>query len=91
MSYQDLTHKIQSRNILFSVLLELTYKCNLDCFFCYNDRGIAGVPLSTEQYFRFLEDLRDMAGLPAQQKGSAIGAGNAGFQLLRNDRGKFDR
>ena len=25
------------QNLLFSVLIELTYRCNLDCFFCYND------------------------------------------------------
>lgn len=47
-------------NHLFSVLVELTYRCNLDCFFCYNDLGLAGEPLSREEYFRFFEDLRDM-------------------------------
>ncbi len=47
-------------NLLFSVLLELTYRCNLDCFFCYNDLGLRGEPLSREQYFRLLSDLREM-------------------------------
>jgi AdoMet-dependent heme synthase len=47
-------------NLLFSVLLELTYRCNLDCFFCYNDVGLRGEPLSREQYFRLLADLREM-------------------------------
>ena len=28
--------------MLFSVLLELTYHCNLDCFFCYNDLNVKG-------------------------------------------------
>jgi MoaA/NifB/PqqE/SkfB family radical SAM enzyme len=47
-------------NLLFSVLLELTYRCNLDCFFCYNDLGLRGEPLSREQYFQLLADLREM-------------------------------
>ncbi len=47
-------------NHLFSVLLELTYRCNLDCFFCYNDLNLRGEPLRREQYFALLEDLRDL-------------------------------
>jgi mycofactocin biosynthetic radical S-adenosylmethionine protein MftC len=47
-------------NHLFSVLVELTYRCNLDCFFCYNDLGLRGEPLSRDQYFRFFQDLREM-------------------------------
>lgn len=47
-------------NLLFSVLVELTYRCNLDCFFCYNDLHLRGEPLSREQYFRFFEDLQEM-------------------------------
>ena len=47
-------------NHLFSALVELTYRCNLDCFFCYNDLGLRGEPLSRDEYFRFFEDLRDM-------------------------------
>jgi mycofactocin biosynthetic radical S-adenosylmethionine protein MftC len=47
-------------NLLFSVLLELTYRCNLDCFFCYNDLGLRGEPLSREEYFRLFADLRAM-------------------------------
>ena len=49
-----------AENILFSVLVELTYRCNLDCFFCYNDVNLQGRPLSQEQYFRFFEDLADL-------------------------------
>jgi MoaA/NifB/PqqE/SkfB family radical SAM enzyme len=47
-------------NLLFSVLVELTYRCNLDCFFCYNDLGLKGEPLSREEYFRLFDDLREM-------------------------------
>jgi MoaA/NifB/PqqE/SkfB family radical SAM enzyme len=47
-------------NLLFSVLVELTYRCNLDCFFCYNDLGLRGEPLSRQEYFRLFAELREM-------------------------------
>lgn len=47
-------------NTLFSVLIELTYRCNLDCFFCYNDTGRRDRHLSTPQYLDLLSDLYDM-------------------------------
>jgi len=46
--------------ILFSVLLELTFACNLDCFYCYNDLGSGGEPLTLEDYRRVLEELAEM-------------------------------
>jgi MoaA/NifB/PqqE/SkfB family radical SAM enzyme len=48
------------RNLLFSVLVELTYRCNLDCFFCYNDLAARGTPLSRDDYFRLFAELREM-------------------------------
>lgn len=56
--YRALLTKVFDENIPFSVLLELTYRCNLDCFFCYNDVELHGRPLSLEEYFRFFADLR---------------------------------
>ncbi|MEA2602881.1 MAG: hypothetical protein QOF89_3873 [Acidobacteriota bacterium] len=47
-------------NHLVSVLVELTYRCNLDCFFCYNDLGLRGEPLRREQYFQLFAELRDL-------------------------------
>jgi MoaA/NifB/PqqE/SkfB family radical SAM enzyme len=52
--------KTWERDILFSVLIELTYRCNLDCFFCYNDVKLKGKPLGRDQYFAMLEDLAAM-------------------------------
>lgn len=60
MSFADVLAKAWRDNLLFSVLVELTYRCNLDCYFCYNDLGLRGEPLSTDQYLRFFEDLRDL-------------------------------
>lgn len=52
--------KAWQENLLMSVLVELTYRCNLDCFFCYNDLGLAGSPLSKQQYVDFFTELSEM-------------------------------
>lgn len=60
MSFDRIIAKTWRENILYSVLLELTYGCDLDCVFCYNDRGIGGELLSTEQHLDLLDDLAEM-------------------------------
>ncbi len=57
MYHDRLLRRVRELRILHSVTLELTYRCNLDCFFCYNDRGKSGRPLALTQYLRLLEDL----------------------------------
>jgi len=63
MSYSDTIRRIWNENILYAALVELTYRCNLDCYFCYNDTALRGVPLTFAQYRRFFEDLRDLGTL----------------------------
>ncbi|HEV7765514.1 MAG TPA: radical SAM protein [Thermoanaerobaculia bacterium] len=60
MTFNDLMGRTWDENRLFSVLIELTYRCNLDCFFCYNDLGLRGKPLSYDQYDALLQDLASM-------------------------------
>ena len=60
MTFNDLMGRTWDENRLFSVLIELTYRCNLDCFFCYNDLGLRGKPLTFEQYDTLLRDLASM-------------------------------
>lgn len=60
MSLSRVVAKTWQENLLFSVLVELTYRCNLDCFFCYNDLRLRGEPLSRAEYFGFFDDLRAM-------------------------------
>ncbi|HXO18852.1 MAG TPA: radical SAM protein [Thermoanaerobaculia bacterium] len=60
MSFANVLAKTWRDNLLFSVLVELTYRCNLDCFFCYNDLGLQGEPMRREEYLRFFADLRDL-------------------------------
>ncbi len=60
---------IWRENRLFTVLLELTYRCNLDCFFCYNDVSLKGTPLATEQYFSLLDELAELGTLQLSLSG----------------------
>lgn len=62
--YRDnVLRKVRAQRLLHDVTLELTYACNLDCFFCYNDREKPGTPLSLDQYRTLLEDLARMQTL----------------------------
>lgn len=60
MTYDDLVLRTWNEERLFSVLIELTYRCNLDCFFCYNDLALRGAPLTFDDYARLLRDLAAM-------------------------------
>lgn len=60
MSYEAVVARAVDRNIPLSVLLELTYRCDLDCFYCYNDRASTGSPLSLTQYETLFADLREL-------------------------------
>lgn len=55
--------KVRAGRLLHDVTLELTYDCNLDCFYCYNNRDKQGTPLSLEQYRILIEDLARMQTL----------------------------
>jgi AdoMet-dependent heme synthase len=59
-SFSSVMARTWSENRLFSVLVELTYRCNLDCVFCYNDLGLRGTPLALHQYQQLLDDLQAM-------------------------------
>ncbi len=62
--YSDsILRTIRARRLLHDVTLELTYQCNLNCFYCYNDREKQGTPLSLAQYRTLLEDLASMQTL----------------------------
>jgi radical SAM protein with 4Fe4S-binding SPASM domain len=63
MSLARLMAAAWERNLPVSVLVELTYRCNLDCFFCYNDLALRGEPLRREQYFRLFQELSDLGVL----------------------------
>lgn len=63
MKYTEIQARIRRENVLFSALVELTYRCNLDCYFCYNDLSLKGRTLDKQQYFEFFEDLAAMGVL----------------------------
>lgn len=57
MYHTILRKRIRDKRLLHSAMLELTYRCNLDCFFCYNDKDAPGEPLTFEEYVKLFEDL----------------------------------
>ena len=69
MTFHALMERSWTENRLVSVLVELTYRCNLDCFFCYNDLGLRGKPLTFEQYESLLHDLASMNALSVTLSG----------------------
>lgn len=60
MYHNKILPKVRQQGILHSIMLELTYKCNLDCFFCYNDRQLPGQLLRIKEYEKMLDDLKEM-------------------------------
>ena len=52
--------KTWEKNRLLSVLIELTYQCNLSCWFCYNDVNRKDEQLSLDDHLQLLEDLAAM-------------------------------
>ncbi len=60
MSFRRVAEKTWRDNVLFSVLVELTYRCNLDCFFCFNDLGLKGRSMALRDYKKFFDDLAAM-------------------------------
>jgi MoaA/NifB/PqqE/SkfB family radical SAM enzyme len=60
VDYRTILERARANNLLYSVLLELTYRCNWRCAFCYNDLQLTGTRISTEGYLTLLDRLRDM-------------------------------
>ena len=60
MAIDRIMARTWDENILFSVLFELTYACNLRCFYCYNDQGSSGEPLTLDEYEKVLRELAEM-------------------------------
>jgi len=63
VEYRGFEQRARREHMLFSVLLELTYQCNLRCFYCYNDTSLQGDMLSFDQYRELLDDLNSLGTL----------------------------
>ena len=88
MSFSDTVKRSWNENRLMNALLELTYACNLDCVFCYNDRALPGTPLSLGQYRRLLDDLADMGVLYVSLSGGEPLAHPEFFDIGRHARSR---
>jgi MoaA/NifB/PqqE/SkfB family radical SAM enzyme len=62
-SYEDTVLGTWKNHLLFSALIELTYRCNLDCYFCYNDLDLEGQPLRFADYERLFEEMKSLGCL----------------------------
>jgi MoaA/NifB/PqqE/SkfB family radical SAM enzyme len=63
LSWAAFNKRTWAEHRLTSVLFELTYACNLDCEFCYNDLALGGEPLTLAEYYGVLDELADMGVL----------------------------
>jgi MoaA/NifB/PqqE/SkfB family radical SAM enzyme len=61
-SFSSLVRTTWQKNILFAAHFELTYACNLDCTFCYNDRARAEREraLTDDEWCGLLDELSAM-------------------------------
>jgi MoaA/NifB/PqqE/SkfB family radical SAM enzyme len=57
--YAELQERANRQARPINVLLELTYRCNYDCTFCYNPKNLRQ-ELSTEEVFSLLLQLQEM-------------------------------
>jgi MoaA/NifB/PqqE/SkfB family radical SAM enzyme len=69
VTLRDVVSRTWRDNLLFSVLIELTYRCNLDCFFCYNDLAARGKALRLDDYLRILDELAELQVLDVTLSG----------------------
>ena len=76
-------------NRLTTAMLELTYACNLDCTFCYNDLGLEGRPLSLDQYCTLLDDLAALGALQVTLTGGEPLAHPRFFEIGRRATGNL--
>jgi len=88
MDYASFVSTTWRDHILHSVLLELTYRCSLDCFFCYNDRARRGRLLSLDQYRTLLDELAEMNVLHLALSGGEPLAHPDFWEIARYARGK---
>ena len=86
MSYSETVKRTWNENRLMSVMLELTYACNLDCAFCYNDVSLDGTRLSLDQYQVLLDDLASMGVLNLTLTGGEPLAHPRFFEIARHAR-----
>lgn len=64
MTYREtILRRVRDQRLLHDATIELTYRCNLACYYCYNDRAKRGTPLTLTQYRTLLEDLARMQTL----------------------------
>jgi len=81
MQYKDIIAETWNRHILFSLMLELTYSCNLKCFYCYNDVDASGRQMALDDYLHFLREAQEMGAMNLTLSGGEPLASPIFFEL----------
>ncbi len=63
LAFREIAARLWEEERLFTALFELTYRCNLDCWFCYNDLSLVGQPLETPDWLQTIDALAEMGAL----------------------------
>jgi MoaA/NifB/PqqE/SkfB family radical SAM enzyme len=63
MYKEKILRRVREQRLLHSVSLELTFQCNLLCYYCYNDRLKTGRMLTLDNYRVLFRDLAEMQTL----------------------------
>lgn len=58
MELSEFKSRAASKGALIRILFELTYRCDLDCFMCYNDRGRSGELMRLADYEKIFAQFR---------------------------------
>ena len=78
---REISAEMTEENQLFSVLIELTYKCNEKCRHCYIvDEG--RTELSTEAFFNILDQLKELNTLSVVFTGGEVFTRKDAFEIL---------
>jgi MoaA/NifB/PqqE/SkfB family radical SAM enzyme len=83
MSMRRLMQRTRQENVLHSALLELTYRCNLDCLFCYNDLALRE-PLLYRHFFEIGAQARKR-GFVVKVKSNGVGLNAGNAQRLKEE------
>jgi radical SAM protein with 4Fe4S-binding SPASM domain len=79
---QSVNKSAANKNIPLSVLLELTYRCNLGCYYCYISPKPQNHELTGKEWIKVLDQLSDMGVLYLTLSGGEIFTRKDIFEIL---------
>jgi radical SAM protein with 4Fe4S-binding SPASM domain len=80
---QNVAQRLSDHHILYSLIAELTYRCNEACVHCYVPDGKKSPELSSENWFRLLDEFEELGGFHLQLTGGELFTRNDVSSILR--------